>query len=66
MVSDGSWCALVFAAYSNNEFINAKKIKVKCTLIQSQSTVFSCSQAMAQRKETLKMICLKSVWFSEC
>jgi hypothetical protein len=31
-------------------FINAKKIKVKCTLIQSQSTVFSSSQAMAQRK----------------
>ena len=32
-------------------FINAKKIKVECTLIQSQSTVFSSSQAM----ETPKM-----------
>jgi uncharacterized membrane protein len=47
-------------------FINAKKIKVECTLIQSQSTVFSSSQAMAQRKETPKMIYPKSALFWEC
>jgi hypothetical protein len=47
-------------------FINAKKIKVECTVIQSQSTVFSSSQAMAQRKETPKMTYPKSALFSEC
>ena len=46
--------------------INAKKIKVECIFIQSQSTVFSSFQAMAQRKETPKMIYLKSALFSEC
>jgi hypothetical protein len=40
------------------------KIKVECTLIQSQSTVFSSSQAMAQRKETPKIIYPKSALFS--
>jgi uncharacterized membrane protein len=47
-------------------FINAKKIKVECTLMESQSTVFSISRAMAQRKEPPKMIYPKSALFSEC
>jgi hypothetical protein len=47
-------------------FINAKKIKVECTLIQSQSTVFSSSQAMAQRKETPLCFRNASVAFVLC
>ena len=34
--------------------------------MESQSTVFSISRAMAQRKETPKMIYPKSALFSEC